>query len=218
MKKSFGRKMLRGGGAIALLLVLLVSACETEGDDEGDSFDFTPYVGTWKVEKPYYTATQIAGIRMQIEGMREQLEQMGAGTTDALLSAFPVPSEEGDYYTIPAEIKSTLAAMEPRFGWTLVIDSKGGFKFTGEVLDMDTEAYGSFYYDSEEPDVFQTMPTSGVWHNLSADAGGDANGDKEIDKSTLAGFVFYIDKALEENNTIWKMSGNEIFNSVWKKQ
>lgn len=168
MKKNVFLLML-----LAVVLVLGLAGCppsDNPGDNPGDNsaFDYTPWVGTWKV----------CGL----------------------------PIGDGNYQDIP--VQDTMA---------LTIYSNGTFQILGQVLGMDTEAYGRLDIDPDETTSFQIVPTSGVWHNVPPEEGGDANGNKVIDPSTLGGFTGYINRVLRSDGK-WPMTGISYFNYLWGKQ
>ena len=108
----------------------------------------------------------------------------------------------------------------PYNGWTVTFTSDGTFCFEGNLLDFDTEAYGKFNIDPDEPGSFYVVPLYGTWHNRPTDEDGvDENGDMPIDEMTLLGFGGYVNRVLEEDGT-WIMSGEDLamFDFRWKKQ
>jgi len=169
---------------LAAVLVLGLGGCKT--DDDGNDFDYTPYLGTWVVTQVYYSA-------------------MSSWVPLTMVIAATETENEASPYAWLETLEFT-------------VRSDGTFRCDGNIMDMDTEAYGRLDADTEEK-IFDVIPTHGTWHNVPEYDGGDANGNKPIDSGTLAGFVGYINYVLESGGTVWKLTGDmPLFAHQWERK
>ena len=192
---------------LAAALVFGLGGCSSDSDDSGFSFDYTNYE-TWEVIGTPLTSEIRALVESGLGGYT--LEDMGLVET----------YHENIYIMFTHLPPEGVAQFHPLNTWTLKIDAARKFRFDGNLLDMDTEAYGKLAVDPDEPDFFMIQPSHGTWHNVPENDGGDANGDKSIDSGTLSSFVGYINAIPESDPDIWIMDGPDLsmFNQVWKKK
>ena len=125
---------------IAAALVFCFTGCKTEdnGEEKGDPFDFTEYVGDWIiVGVPYASPPGTV--------------HAGAGKSYMVVGNGNIPAPY-DFFN----------------GWVLTISKNGNFRLVGEVMSRDTDAKGKLLYDKNEPGFLTIKPQSGVWDKGTA--------------------------------------------------